>query len=100
MEANQRAIRALQAIYEAGRMSSDNGRARLMATIARDALRDIGHAPTRNMIAESSTCSTTPKFWDCECTELYIHPKSVTQCLHCSARADDQPDSRITEVYP
>jgi hypothetical protein len=98
MEANQRAIKALEAIYEAGRMSADNGRARLMARIALDALRDIGHTPTRNMIAASNPCATTPQFWDCECTELYIHPKSVTECLHCSARAEDQPDSRITEV--
>ena len=94
----ERAIRALEAIYEAGRMSADNGRARLMATIARDALRDIGHAPTRTMIAASNDCATTPQFWDCECTKLYIHPKSVTECLLCSARAEDQPDSRITEV--
>jgi hypothetical protein len=93
-----RAIRALEAIYEAGRMS-DISRAQLMATIARDALRDIGHAPTRNMIAAASNdCATTPKFWDCECAWLYIHPKSVEQCATCGARADDQPDSRITEV--
>jgi hypothetical protein len=99
MEANRALIRALQAIYEAGRMSADNGRARLMARIALDALHDIGHAPARNMIAAASNdCATTPKFWDCECTELYIHPKSVTECAKCSARAEDQPDSRITEV--
>ncbi|MBM3500184.1 MAG: hypothetical protein FJX74_16125 [Armatimonadetes bacterium] len=41
---------------------------------------------------------TMPEFWDCNCKHHYIHPKSVTRCKRCGARAKDQPDSRITEV--
>jgi hypothetical protein len=41
---------------------------------------------------------TMPEFWDCNCEHYYVHPKSVTRCKRCGARAKDQPDSRITEV--
>ena len=41
---------------------------------------------------------TMPEFWDCNCEHYYIHPKSVTRCKRCGARAADQPDSRVTEV--
>ncbi len=41
---------------------------------------------------------TDPRFWDCECPENYIHPKSETSCLECNANSDDQPDSMIAEI--
>jgi hypothetical protein len=41
---------------------------------------------------------TTLYFWDCACKENYVHPKTVTVCRRCGARAETQPDSRITEV--
>ena len=41
---------------------------------------------------------TTIYFWDCECSENYIHPKTVRECLKCGAQVDEQPDSHICEV--
>ena len=47
---------------------------------------------------------TTRLFWDCECEEDYIHPNYVLPfalsptCIKCGAFADEQPDSRVTEV--
>lgn len=42
--------------------------------------------------------TTTPHFWDCECQDAYIHPKTVSVCPRCSAEAANQPDSRVNEV--
>jgi hypothetical protein len=41
---------------------------------------------------------TTDKYWDCECLENFIHPKSQKTCFKCCTREDEQPDSRISEV--
>ena len=41
---------------------------------------------------------TTLYFWDCACKENYVHPKTVTVCRRCGAKAATQPDSRITQV--
>jgi hypothetical protein len=41
---------------------------------------------------------TTPEYWDCECEENYIHPKSQKKCHICNTFSKDQPDSRISEV--
>lgn len=41
---------------------------------------------------------TTEKYWDCECLDGFIHPKSQKTCFKCCTRADEQPDSRISEV--
>jgi len=40
----------------------------------------------------------TEKYWDCECEENYIHPKTQPKCNICGAVADEQPDSRVDEV--
>jgi len=40
----------------------------------------------------------TPEWWDCECDKDYIHPKKQHRCPKCKAHADDQPDSRLSEV--
>ena len=42
---------------------------------------------------------TTPEYWDCECTDNYIHDKSTTSvCPYCEAEQENQPDSRLDEV--
>lgn len=41
---------------------------------------------------------TTEKYWDCECKENFIHPKTQAQCYICGALAEEQPDSRVNEV--
>lgn len=41
---------------------------------------------------------TTPLYWDCECEENYIHPKTETSCPICRTVASDQPDSLVDEV--
>lgn len=38
------------------------------------------------------------RFWDCECEENYIHPKSEEECKVCGAYSEGQPDSRMNEV--
>lgn len=40
----------------------------------------------------------TDQYWDCECQDNYIHPRSVKVCKICQAQQDDQPNSRVTEV--
>ena len=52
----------------------------------------------RNSFKPSSNCETTPLFWDCECTSLYLHTKDEKRCLICGVYQEDQPDSMITEV--
>jgi|GEM_PF-6387705 hypothetical protein len=41
---------------------------------------------------------TTDKYWDCECLTNFIHPKSQKTCFKCCTKADEQPDSRVSEV--
>jgi len=43
---------------------------------------------------------TTRFFWDCNCDENYIHPKTEPSCAICSVHVDDdcQPDSHVSEV--
>ena len=41
---------------------------------------------------------TTDDYWDCECNEDYIHPKSQETCLKCGCVSDEQPDSLVNEV--
>jgi len=41
---------------------------------------------------------TTEQYWDCECRQNYIHPKSKGHCKLCNALREDQPDSIINEV--
>jgi len=44
--------------------------------------------------------STTPKYWDCDCDDNYIHPKTEQVCKTCGADNSmaDYPDSLIEEV--
>lgn len=41
---------------------------------------------------------TTPDYWDCECKQRYIHPKTESRCAVCEAIEEHQPDSIIREV--
>lgn len=52
----------------------------------------------RNEILHNQDIVTTEKYWDCECLERYIHPKSQKTCFKCCTSADEQPDSRVIEV--
>ena len=40
----------------------------------------------------------TPEYWDCECSENYIHKKAKAKCVVCGSVPDEQPDSRVEEV--
>ena len=42
--------------------------------------------------------TTTREYWDCECKESYIHPKTENICVKCWARKDSHPDARLREV--
>jgi hypothetical protein len=41
---------------------------------------------------------TTSLFWDCECSENYIHKSTEATCLECGARREDCADARANEV--
>ena len=46
---------------------------------------------------------TDVRFWDCECDDNYIKPKTQFLCLACLMTPDDCPDSREDELsifYP
>jgi hypothetical protein len=42
---------------------------------------------------------THPDYWDCECSDDYIHSKKEGYCILCGAIREDQPDSHISELY-
>lgn len=37
-------------------------------------------------------------YWDCECTERYIHFETVDYCPLCNTGSEDQPRSILSEV--
>ena len=41
---------------------------------------------------------TTEYFWDCECENHYIHPKTEEKCSICNFEHHEMPDSRTIEV--
>ena len=41
---------------------------------------------------------TTEHFWDCECEDNYIHPKTEPKCNICTFEHHEMPDSRTIEV--
>jgi hypothetical protein len=47
---------------------------------------------------EDWLAKTTLEYWDCECEQGYIHPKTETKCAACGALQEDQPDSIIRDV--
>jgi len=48
---------------------------------------------------DPKSTETHPAYWDCECTEQYIHYESECICVSCGARKEDQPNSRVSEIY-
>ena len=42
---------------------------------------------------------TTPDYWDCECENNYIHPRKHDECKVCGSIEEEQPESRLSEVY-
>ena len=49
-------------------------------------------------VLEGRGVLTTEKYWDCNCLKDFIHPKSQKMCYECGAVAEEQPDSRVSEV--
>jgi len=47
---------------------------------------------------EDWLAKTTLEYWDCECEQGYIHPKTESRCAACEATQEHQPDSIIREV--
>jgi hypothetical protein len=47
---------------------------------------------------EDWLAKTTPEYWDCECEQGYIRPKTESKCAACGTLQEDQPDSIIREV--
>jgi hypothetical protein len=41
---------------------------------------------------------TTSEYWDCECEQGHVHPKTESECTACKALQEHQPDSIIREV--
>lgn len=46
----------------------------------------------------SGVVKTTEKYWDCECEDNFVHPKTQKTCPICGTNSDEQPDSRVDEV--
>ena len=42
---------------------------------------------------------TTENYWDCEFEQNYIHPKDEQLCSYCLGIPEEQPDSRVDEVF-
>lgn len=62
-------------------------------------LKNLGVSKEKRMkILEEQGIVTTEKYWDCDCFKNFIHPKSQKMCYECGAHAEDQPDSRVSEV--
>ncbi|OIO15072.1 MAG: hypothetical protein AUJ54_13385 [Ignavibacteria bacterium CG1_02_37_35] len=38
------------------------------------------------------------EYWDCECTNDYIHSNIESRCDKCEAMEEDRPNSRENEV--
>ncbi len=38
---------------------------------------------------------TIEDYWDCECDDNYIHPKTQTICFSCDTLRNESPDSRL-----
>ena len=49
-------------------------------------------------IAIGRVVATTPLFWDCECEDGHIRPRTFANCSRCGAKQDSQPDARVNEV--
>ena len=49
-------------------------------------------------IENHGTFKTTSEYWDCQCSDKFIHPTSTQSCLVCGAKKEDQPDSRVNEI--
>ncbi len=47
---------------------------------------------------EDWLAKTTLEYWDCECEQGYIHPRTESKCTACEAMREHQPDSIIREV--
>ncbi len=58
--------------------------------------------PLTDVTTQVATDTTTdPRFWDCNCDEVYIHSKSIdTHCPLCKADAmlNGSPDARVLEI--
>lgn len=46
----------------------------------------------------STRFATTDHYWDCDCREDYIHPRTVLHCPRCQTLQEDAPSSRLNEV--
>lgn len=41
----------------------------------------------------------TSDFWDCECETNFIHAREEDSCVNCNCYREEQPDSRVNEVF-
>lgn len=46
----------------------------------------------------ASKFHTTTLFWQCECSEITIHPRSQARCPECRAVHDECSDARVADV--
>lgn len=53
----------------------------------------------RNAGGIQKSVETTSEYWDCECETDYIHSKKIKVCERCNTNSEEQPDSRVAEVY-
>lgn len=51
------------------------------------------------MIEKIGDIVLTNQYWDCECEKNFIRPIECPKCPLCGSEKEDQPDSRIEEVF-
>ena len=59
---------------------------------------DSPDSPDSKPVKYAGDLVVATDYWDCECRENYIHPKTVTFCASCQTPSDDRPSSRFDEV--
>lgn len=44
------------------------------------------------------TTDRAAEFWNCRCTERFVHREAVEYCPICETASDDRPNSTVAEV--
>lgn len=60
--------------------------------------RQFAEKAAADLEMENEKVKLTNQYWNCECENDYIHPRSEEICGSCGTKREDGPDSRVSEV--
>ena len=63
-----------------------------------ESCRHAGEMTVRERLDADTAPLLNELFWDCECDNRFVQPKSVVRCPRCGACQEDMPDSRQNEI--